>query len=69
MFAMPKMSPTKKFPVSVEPDLHRQFKSLCVLRDVTMADAVRELLRRECDAAGVIAAKTKLGKSAVHTAI
>lgn len=41
----------KKFPVSVDPDLHKRFKTLCVQRDITMADAVRALLTKECAAA------------------
>lgn len=45
---MPKM---KKFPVSVEPELHTNFKVLCARKGVRMTDVVRELLRREIEAA------------------
>jgi hypothetical protein len=45
---MPKM---KKFPVCVEADLHTEFKVMCAVRGVRMTDVVRELLRREIEAA------------------
>ena len=51
-----KMPKTKKFPVSVPPELHTQFKVMCAIRGLRMADVVRELLRREVEKAKVVAA-------------
>lgn len=54
------------FPVSLPADLHRAFKVKCVRRGVTMADVVRELVRRECES--VDASRTPKAKPARRTA-
>jgi hypothetical protein len=49
---MQKMPKMRKFPVSVPPELHTQFKVMCASKGLRMTDVVRRLLERECEAAG-----------------
>ncbi len=61
VMAMRKMS-TKmsNFPVSLPADLHLAFKLKCVSQRKTMAEIVRDLVARECNAAGEAHTKSKV---------
>ena len=56
------MSPTKKFPVVIETELHTAFKVLCAAEGRLMSDVVRDLLK-----ARVNGAKVKHAKSAAKS--
>jgi hypothetical protein len=56
---MPKM---KRFPVSVPADLHRAFKVLCATEGKAMSETIRNLLKRECEAASAATPAAKLTK-------
>jgi hypothetical protein len=54
-----KPPPMAKFPVLVPPEMHIEFKLMCVREGRSMSEVVRELLEAKLNAARVATAKPK----------